>query len=228
MKCRSGAETPSGVAPQEEPAMHPNGITTPSQIERNCPICGRTFFAWKSRLASGRGHYCSRGCAMRGRTRPSTVERFSAKVDRSGGEDSCWLWTGARNYRGYGTFTIHNPHSGQRQEVRAHRFAWEMTNGPIPNGMNICHSCDNPPCCNERHLFAGTHDENMADMKAKGRQRGAIGADHGGAKLTETEVHQIREQRRNGWTRKQLAKHFAVSEATIKDVIYRRSWRHLS
>lgn len=57
----------------------------------------------------------------------------------------------------------------------AHRVAWELTNGTIPPGMEVCHSCDNRPCCNVAHLFLGTHQDNMTDMARKGRRRGPQG-----------------------------------------------------
>ena len=76
--------------------------------------------------------------------------------------DSCWGWMGHRNNHGYGKI-------GAKY---AHRMAWETEHGPIPVGMEVCHSCDNPPCSNPRHLFLGPHTANMRDAKAKGRLGG--------------------------------------------------------
>lgn len=91
----------------------------------------------------------------------SLVERFWAKVDQSGGAEACWPWMGGRHKFGYGNV---------EHDVRAHRLAWELANGPIPAGLHVLHRCDNPPCCNARHLFIGTDADNVADMRAKGRQ----------------------------------------------------------
>lgn len=78
-----------------------------------------------------------------------------------GAPDECWEWQGRRSAKGYGR----GPHNEP-----AHRFAYRMLVGRIPNGMLVCHHCDNPPCCNPAHLFVGTHADNMDDMVAKGRQ----------------------------------------------------------
>lgn len=91
------------------------------------------------------------------------VTRFWSKVDRRGPEE-CWEWKCGRGDFGYGAFSIKHRNRG------AHRVAWVLSNGPIPRGMWVCHSCDNPPCCNPAHLFLGTHQDNEDDKTAKGRR----------------------------------------------------------
>ena len=76
----------------------------------------------------------------------------------------CWVWTGARDASGYGSF-----HMCARGQVPAHRAAWEFNFGPIPPGLLVCHTCDNPPCVNPAHLFLGTYSDNMQDCISKGR-----------------------------------------------------------
>jgi len=94
-------------------------------------------------------------------TKRPLEERFWEKVDVRG-PDECWPWTRKHNPKGYGQFR-------KDKMVQAHRMAWELTNGPIPDGLDVLHTCDNPPCCNPHHLFLGTNDDNMRDMNSKGR-----------------------------------------------------------
>lgn len=91
-------------------------------------------------------------------------DRFWAKVDRSDA-DGCWEWTAHRSPKGYGAFTI----TGQTP-TRAHRYAYTITYGPIPDGLMVLHACDNPPCVRPDHLWLGTASDNMRDAYTKGRK----------------------------------------------------------
>lgn len=99
----------------------------------------------------------------------SDVARFWAKVN-SAGKDGCWLWTASSmDTSGHGQFTVRR--DGKQFHLYAHRVVWELTRGPIPAGLVICHSCDIPPCVNPDHLFIGTQADNLADARLKGRLR---------------------------------------------------------
>lgn len=99
------------------------------------------------------------------RMRP-IAERLWEKVDRSAGPDACWPFMGAKMHNGYGHLGAGGRNDGQ---VAAHRVAYQDQVGPIPEGLNVLHRCDNRPCCNPRHLWIGTQRENLLDMIAKGR-----------------------------------------------------------
>ena len=97
--------------------------------------------------------------------RQPAENRFWVKVDKRS-DDECWEWIGCRSNKGYGWIV-----DDDSQQMVASRFSWRLHNGPIPDGMLICHTCDNPPCVNPQHLFLGTKTDNMRDMVAKGRGR---------------------------------------------------------
>lgn len=151
---------------------------------------------------------------------------FWARVAR-GKPNRCWLWT-AICIRGYGCFH----HQGGR--IRAHRAAWILTWGDVPDGLYVLHACDEPACCNPRHLMLGSILANVTDRERKGRSAPppkkwleAVrpkGARHGRAKLTEAEASAILADTRN---LKLVAADYGVSERTIWSIRKRETWLHL-
>lgn len=144
-------------------------------------------------------------------------ERFWSKVDRSGGPDSCWLWTAGGNR--YGVFTV-----SRGRQVDAHRFSWELHHGIIPDGLLVCHECDTPRCVNPAHLFLGTSAVNQADMTAKGR--GRTGERNGRAKLTWDQVREARTKYATGghsW--KSLAAEYGVAKWVMGQILRNLTWR---
>lgn len=163
----------------------------------------------------------------KGKSWRSVEERFWSKVDRSGGPDACWPWTGAFDSHGYGMF-----HVGKREGVtthveRAHRVALRLVGRPLPDGKIGMHSCDNPPCCNPAHVAEGTPRANAHDRDAKGRQVAHLGEAHGRAKLTDDNVRFMRARFAEGVSAPALAELFQVSHATAWAAATGRTWRHL-
>ena len=146
----------------------------------------------------------------------SLEDRFWRFVDKSD-DDSCWLWSGGTVGRGYGSIMLPDQSTGT-----AHRVSYEIHYGEIPDGMNVLHKCDNPPCVNPKHLFLGTHADNSLDMTDKNRQ--ANGESCGLSKLTESDIKYIRE---SDLTQKELAKEFGVTQANISEIKRGRTWRHV-
>ena len=145
---------------------------------------------------------------------PKDIDRFWSKVDRSGGDNSCWIWLKGRTYNGYGRV------QWVGKTKRANRVAWTVTFGDIPDGLFVCHKCDNPPCCNPSHLFLGTRQENFDDMRKKERLVLLSGENNGRCKLTDQEVLEIRSRYATGHeNQKTLAIAFGVSDAHISDLI---------
>ena len=134
----------------------------------------------------------------------------------------CHIWMGGVNDQGYGLIR-----HGQRHK-RAHRVAWEMANGPIPEGMVILHSCDLPSCVNPCHLTAGTQADNLKDMFAKGRGRipEVRGDHHGSSKLTADEVRKIRAMD-GSVPRKKIAEIFNVDVSNVGLICRRKAWAHV-
>lgn len=155
--------------------------------------------------------------------RPAPEVRFWAKVDRRG-PDECWPWLAGTDKDGYGKFVV--TRDGRHVDIRAHRFALELAIGPIGD-LHVIHSCDNPPCCNARHLRAGTNQENTADKMRKGRFRCPIGETVKTSKLRATDVIEIRRRCRSGEPQASIANAFGVSQSQVSNCHRRKQWRHL-
>ena len=152
-----------------------------------------------------------------------TLLRFWKRMNHT--ESGCWEWQGARNPAGYGVVRVHY------KMCRAHRVAYELTHGPIPDGLLACHRCDNPPCCNPDHLFLGTRKDNNDDRHAKGRTRSGAGSRYGEAintaKLTADDVRAIRAQSVAGTSQMDLARQYPVTQSAIWAIVHYKSWKHI-
>lgn len=154
-------------------------------------------------------------------TDPAFQARFWSRVQVS---DGCWLWTGAPSKKGYGNVWC------EGKLWRAHRVAWTITHGPIPDGLFCCHACDRPACCRVDHLWLGTTTDNMRDMSAKGRRVVASpkGERHPFARLTDDLVRTIRQRRNEGWTYTRLAADFGINRAQAYRIVTHQRWAHIT
>lgn len=165
-----------------------------------------------------------------------TQESFWNRVARRG-EEECWPWIGAHNKDGYGHLYV----VSRKRNIGAHRLSWEIHHGPIPPGLLVCHTCDNPNCVNPYHLFLGTQKENLADRDQKGRgingpkngrhthpERTARGERNGSAKLTGDMVGRIlREWKGRTTSQRELARQLGVHYDTVWRVVHGKFWKHL-
>lgn len=148
---------------------------------------------------------------------PKRREVFFQTI-RLAGPDDCWEWTGYCLESGYGQFKL------QCKNYRSHRVAFFLATGIQPGDHLVCHTCDNNPCCNPKHLFLGTNEDNSADMVSKGRAARPQGTKHPQAKLTEENVKMLRI---NNTAHTIAAKELDVSPSLVCAVRARRIWAHL-
>jgi hypothetical protein len=149
------------------------------------------------------------------------AERLWAKTAIKGPTD-CWEWQGWRHPKGHGQIGLGGRSVGLGY---THRVAWEVTNGPVPHGLFVCHKCDNPPCVNPAHLFLGTPAENSADMAKK--RRSTYGESAARAKLTEDDIRAIRDAIDDGLYQHAVAKQFGVSRSLVGLIAQRKRWAHI-
>lgn len=150
--------------------------------------------------------------------RRNTEEDFWQKVQKT---DTCWLWTAGKDNYGYGVFAM----NGKR---RAHRYSWQLHNGPIPAGLLVLHTCDVPACVNPSHLFLGTDATNATDKASKGRCNAPRGVATNHAKLTDEIVREIRARyEQGGITHAQLAKDHGIAASNSWLIVHRKAWKHV-
>jgi hypothetical protein len=157
-----------------------------------CQWCKKSF-----KRTGGRQHWCSWQC------------RFRSIIAPIQKEHQCWEWPNHRFRFGYGAFGIDG------KLICAHRVSWQIFNGPISPGLQVLHTCDNPPCVNPTHLFLGTIQDNMEDRTSK---------DRGAKKLSRADVLAIRASTR---LQREIAEEFGVTNSVVSEIKNRRLWKHV-
>lgn len=153
--------------------------------------------------------------------------RFWVKV-KKGKPSECWEWTASLNTDGYGQFAFYPENWGKKVNFQAHQLSYYFKHRTLPEGMCVCHKCDNPRCTNYHHLFLGTNADNMHDRDAKGRHRAVKGEENWMAKLTESKVQEIRILRFVGKLGiSELAARFDLTQSGIKGIVYGYNWKQL-
>lgn len=208
--------------------------TQRSTVPRICEHCHEPFQARTDLIKIGKGQYCSRRCSgivQQAAARERSFRDFWTHVSKPDEPHACWEWMRARDGNGYGRFL----------EFTAHRHAFSLAYGPIPDGLFVLHTCDNRACCRNDemgwyevggvmrprrgHLFLGTPSDNMIDRSVKGRANIVRGEDCYNTKLTWGDVRAIRAAVASGTKQDALAGRYDVSPMTISDIIRRATWK---
>jgi hypothetical protein len=175
------------------------------------------------RKAYMRAYYLRRKANGGDRLTPAfdMVESFLSRVDTD--QDGCWEWDGWRDASGYGRMRV------GRISWLAHRLSYALHNGDLPAGCFVCHHCDNPPCVNPTHLYAGNYQTNGADMVKRDRLARLHGEESGTSKLTESQVRQIRDDYAQGLApQRVLAKKHGISPAQVYNIVHAKQWKHIA
>lgn len=186
--------------------------------EKACDRCGLTFLAKPSEIEKGKAKYCSKVCYNAGSRISDPIAHFWSQVTCSAPVE-CWPWVGRYDKGGYGKTRY------LQKTFRAHRLAYLLNYGDIPQGMMVLHSCHNRPCCNPRHLRVADHRTNMRDMVEAGRS--SRGEKQSKAKLTTEKVLQIRILCQKGMKQCDVAHKFNISKHTVWDILHEKTWKYV-
>lgn len=195
-----------------------------TRVDRVCTHCETSFWTTPSEIKKGGGRFCSWDCRVdfkRNEALACLREPLAQRLP-----SGCLIASGWKNEKGYGRLL-----GGKSGRKPAHVLSWEMANGiNLPDGMIVCHNCpggDNPSCVEPTHLWAGTHDENMADAATKGQM--PHGERNTNAKLTAQIVTDMRTRYHGGRiTLQALADEYGVNKTTVSQVIRGTTWRHIT
>lgn len=190
------------------------GKTAEKQCSKCHEVKALSEFWRNTSSPDGRRSVCA---ACERAPRLSLADTFWQHVEKA--DSGCWLWEHTLTSTGYGTFV----HEGERYYT--HRLSWELHNGSIPDGLNVCHKCDVRNCVRPSHLFIGTQKDNMEDAAKKGRMEGPKGTVNGRSILDESDVREIRKLLADGeLTHKEIADRKGVHKNTVSAINTRQIW----
>lgn len=190
------------------------------QINIKCDFCEREFNISQYRFNHSKSHFCSRVCKSKyqiGKKKSLSLDDVLSMIDKKSDEE-CWPWFGSLQ-NGYGSFYS----NGKKNYV--HIFMYKTFIGEIPDKMEVCHKCDNPPCANYHHYFLGTRVDNLMDMVSKGRHQ--RGENHYLSSFIEQDIINIRKLHSNGETQRSIAKKYNVTFQTIWQIVNKKTWKHI-
>ncbi len=181
---------------------------------RRCLYCGKPFVP-RSTIRE----WCSPDHKRKWQTRERRQLRFFSNIDFNPDENGCLNWIGYKHPNGYGGMN-----GGY-----AHRLAWRIFRGEIPQGLCVLHHCDNPSCVNPAHLWLGTKGDNARDRNGKGRGKayGGVGENCPQAKLCKKDVIRIKQMLKSGISRSSIGKSYGVGYGTIYNISVGKSWSHI-
>jgi predicted XRE-type DNA-binding protein len=229
------------------PLPRPAGRPRLPRVDCVCVTCGKPFQTKRSEVARGGGRFCEPACYRRSQIGPKSplADRVWSKIDKNGPipghcpeRGPCWEWTAAVGVKHqYGIINV-----GGKSKL-AHRVVWEMVVGPIPEGMDVLHHCDNRRCVKAdpdpalSHLYLGNDLENSHDAWSRGRavkppqpspEQYPRGEKHGNAKLTDAIVTEIHRLRAEGWSQTRIAVHVGVHQTHVSRVLLGKAWGHVT
>lgn len=187
-------------------------------MTRKCELCQAEFNGQPSRVAKGWARFCSIKCWGANKAGGTTTaeERFWSHVTRTEG---CWIWTGPVGTGGYGQLVA------LPIRTSAPRFSYELHFGPIPDGMCVCHRCDNRLCVKPGHFFLGTKGDNNRDATAKWRN--VYGSRHPHAKINEETIPEILRLLNSGKLQREVAAQFGLQQPAISRIVHGVTWNRV-
>ena len=182
-------------------------------------VCGKEKMIIKSNLINGRSKSC--GCweskLINYDKRKMDLIKKNILIDENG----CWIWRKGKDLGGYGICGY------KKKSVRVHRLVYKLFIGEFDQKFFVCHTCDNPSCCNPKHLWLGSALENSHDALKKGRLADNPLPPSPTIKMTENQVKEIREKYKNGIRPSRLEKEYGLSKTGIYNITHFRSWKNI-